>query len=144
VVIDHIHVPPHIAKISFKGRGVVGPAGEDDAGIGIASGFDKAEVLDIEFSVVGFLESRHADEFSFITEGPAVIGTHKVLGVAVISTDDTVSTVAAHIKEHVDFTLGITGYDDRILAHIGEEEIVGVGDQAFMADHQPSSPENIL
>ena len=139
-----VKIPPCIAEVGFEGRGVVGPAGEDNAGVDIDTGLNQAEVLDVEFAVVGFLESRYADEFSFITEGPTVVGTHEVLGVAVIGTDDTVSAVSAHVEEDVDFAFGITGYDNGILPHVGEEEVIGVGDQAFMADHEPGETEDFF
>ena len=101
-----VNVPPSVAEIGFEGRGVIGPAGEDNTGVDIDTSLNETEILDIKFTVVGFLEAGYADEFSLITEGPSVVGAHKVLGVAVIGTDDTVSAVPAHVKEDVDFALG--------------------------------------
>mgnify|MGYP005648249289 CR=1 FL=1 len=73
-----------------------------------------------------------------------MVGTHEILGVAVISTDDTISAVPAHVEENVDFALGITGYDNGVLAHVREEEIVGVGDQVYMTDENPGATKYIL
>ena len=139
-----IEIIPSVAEIGFKGRGVIGPAGEDNTGVDIDTSLNETEILDIKFTVVGFLEAGYADEFSLITEGPSVVGAHKVLGVAVIGTDDTVSAVPAHVEEDVDFAFGITGYDDGILPHVGEEEVVGIGDQIDMTNENPSATKNFF
>ncbi len=50
----------------------------------------------------------------------------------------------AHVQEGVDLALRVTGQDDGVLAHVGEEEVVGVGDEALVAEQQPSAAEDLL
>jgi hypothetical protein len=52
--------------------------------------------------------------------------------------------MTAHIEQRVELTVPVAGQDDRILAHIGVKEIVGLGNQALVSDHQPGTPENFL
>src|SRR5580704_3868401 len=40
--------------------------------------------------------------------------------------------------------LSVAGQDDRVFAHIGVEEIVDLGHQAIMPDHQPGAAEDLL
>src|SRR5204862_7950320 len=76
--------------------------------------------------------------------GPAVIGAHKALGVAVVDATHAVAAVAAHVQQRVQPALPVAGQDDRVFAHIGVKEIVGLGHQALMPDHQPGAPEDLL
>ncbi len=50
----------------------------------------------------------------------------------------------AHVEKRPDSPLGVTDENHRVLTHIGVEKVVGVGNQAFMANHEPSTAKNLF
>ena len=68
----------------------------------------------------------------------------KLARVAVVAAHHAVAAVPAHVQERVKPALAVAGQDDRVLAHVGVEEVVGLGDQALVADHQPGAAEDLL
>ena len=73
-----------------------------------------------------------------------MIGAHEAFGVAVVAAHHAVAAVAAHVQQRVQLALPVAGQDDRVLAHVGVEVIVGRGHQALVPDHQPGAPEDFL
>ncbi|MGB7025472.1 MAG: hypothetical protein WBD73_16905 [Candidatus Acidiferrales bacterium] len=139
-----IEIPAGVAEIGLEARRVPVPGREDDAGIGLDAGRDEAERGLVERAVIGFALARNVLQRTVVAVGPAVIGAHEPLGVAVVDATHAVAAVAAHIEQRVEPSLPVAGQDDRVLAHIRVKEIVGRGDQALVADHQPGTPENLL
>ena len=54
-----------------------------------------------------------------------------------------VAPVAAHVQEGTQVPATVAAQDHRLLALVGVEEVVGVGRQRLVADHQPSPPEHL-
>lgn len=48
------------------------------------------------------------------------------------------------IEQYLYFSLAVTGQDDGVGAHLGDEVIVGIGYQAFVTDEQPCFREDTL
>ncbi|PCJ74606.1 MAG: hypothetical protein COA56_12275 [Dehalococcoidia bacterium] len=44
----------------------------------------------------------------------------------------------------MDLALVVLGQDHRVLSHISVEEVVHLGDQAIVPDHQPGPSEDLL
>ena len=73
-----------------------------------------------------------------------MVGAHEVLGVAVVGADHPVAPVAAHVQEDVKLVLGVVGDDDGVLAHVRQKEVVGIGDETRVGQHEPGATENFL
>ena len=73
-----------------------------------------------------------------------MIGTEKVLSISYVCPDDRVAPVAAHVQEGMKLALTVAGQDHPVLTHVGVEEVIYLGNQAFVANHQPSSSEYLL
>jgi hypothetical protein len=136
--------PARVAQIRFEARGVLGPGREDDAGIGLDAGLDQTEGRSVERVVIGLGFAGDVFERAIVAVGPAVIGAHEALGVAIVDAAHAVAAVAAHVQERVEPALSVAGQDDRVLAHVGVKEIVDRRHQALVPDHQPGAPEDLL
>ena len=73
-----------------------------------------------------------------------MVGAGEVAGAALVGADDAVAPVAAHIQVSSQAALAVAAQDDRLLAHIGVEVIVGPRHQRLVADHQPGSSEDLF
>jgi hypothetical protein len=51
--------------------------------------------------------------------------------------------VPAHVQERVQPALAVAAQDDGVLAHVGVEEVVDLGHQALVPDHQPGAAEDL-
>ena len=73
-----------------------------------------------------------------------MVGAGEVPRVALVGANDPVAPVPAHIQEGPQFPLAVAAQDDRLLAHVGMEVIVHIGNQRFVAYHQPGPPEDLF
>ena len=143
--IEHgVEIPARVAQIGLEARGVLGPGGKDDPGVGLHAGLDETKGRPVERVVVGLGLAGDVLEGAVVAVSPAVIGAHEAFGVAVVAAHHAVAAVAAHVQQRVQLALSVAGQDDRVLAHVGVEVIVGRGHQALVPDHQPGAAEDLL
>jgi len=73
-----------------------------------------------------------------------MIGTDEGRGIADIGPAQPVAAVAADVEKGADLPRAVPHHQDRVLAHVGTEEVAGVGDLALVAQKQPATGEDPL
>ena len=139
-----VQQPPRVAQVVVQAGRAVVPGGEHDAGVGVDPRLNQAQAVAVQRAVVGLLVAGHVFQRALVGEGPAVVGAGEVAGVAHVGADDAVAPVPAHVQVGAQAAPAVAAEDHRLLAHVGVEEIVGVGNQRLVADHEPGPPEYLL
>ena len=52
--------------------------------------------------------------------------------------------MSADVEEGVDLAGAVAHHQHRVLAHVGGEEVAGVGDLCLVAEEEPAAGENLL
>ena len=73
-----------------------------------------------------------------------MIGAGEARGIAGIGAAQAVATVAADIEKRMHGAGTVAHDKHRVLAHIGREEIAGLGDLALMAQKEPAARKDAL
>src|SRR5271156_4046679 len=142
---EHVEIPLHLAEIIVQRRCRGVESGEPQPLVIVELRYwSKAPVLAIQFVVVGLLQIRHASEPPVIAVGPAVIGAGKGGGIAGIGAAQPVATMTAYIQKSVNLPRCIAHHQNRVLAHIGGEEIARLRDLALVAQIEPAAGEDPL
>src|SRR5262249_14648722 len=105
---------------------------------------DEAPTLAVDLAVIGFLDEGHADQPAVVAIGPAVIGAGEAGSVAGIGAAQAIAAMAADVQERTDLPLGAAHPQDRILAHVGAEEVPRAWDLTFVAEEEPAAGEDPL
>src|SRR5271156_1919752 len=140
-----VDVPGHLAEILAQRRRLGIKGGKVQALVALQPCDGRqTPALAVQLAVIGFLEVRHADQAAVIAVGPTVIGTGKGGGVAGIRPTQPVAAVPADIEKRVDLAGTVAYHQNRVLAHIGREEIARLGDLALVAQEKPAAGKNPL
>src|SRR6516164_798655 len=96
---------------------------------------DRAEApaLALQLAVISFLEIRHPDQPPVIAVGPAVIGAGEGRGIAGAGATQPVAAMAADVEERAHLATRVAHDENRVLTHIGREEVAGLRDLALVA-----------
>ena len=73
-----------------------------------------------------------------------MVSAGEIAGVAGIGAHNPVAPVPAHIQESPQIAPPVAAQNHRLLAHIGMEKVVGLGNQRLMPEHQPGPPEHLF
>src|SRR5216117_3553745 len=73
-----------------------------------------------------------------------MVRTSKKLGIAAIRAAHAVAAVAAQVQKSSDAPAQVAPQDDRLLAHIGGNEVARIGNFALMAEIEPAAGEEAL
>ena len=142
---QRVQVPGHGAQVVQQWWGTRVEGGEDQALVAVQLGHrDEAPLGLVQLVVVGVLQVGHGGQLPVGAEGPAVVGADEGACVAVIGAAETVAPVAADVQEGVDPALPVAGDEDGVLAHVGGEEVAGVGDLGLVAKEEPAAGKNLL
>ena len=139
-----IQQPPGVAQVVVQAGSAAVPGGEHDAGVGVHPCLHQAQEVAVQRAIVCFLVPGHVFQLALVGVGPAVVGAGEVAGIAHVGADDAVAPVAAHVQVGPQAAPPVATEYDRLLAHVGVEEVVGIGHQGLVADHQPGPPEHFL
>ena len=120
------------------------PVGEHKPLVGFDPGLTRAPFGLVQDFAEGPLLERHADEISGDIVRPAMVAARKVLGVAVILAAQLHAAMPALVQEDLDRSVLLANHDDRVLAHVGRQEIAGLSHMRFMAKKQPGTSEDHL
>ena len=119
--------------------------GEYQPLVGVELGYrDEAPLGLVELVVVGVLKVGDRLQIAVGVVGPAVVGTDERAGVAVVSAAEAVAAMAADVQESVDLALPVASDQHGVLAHVGGEEVAGVGELGLVAEEEPAACENLL
>ena len=142
---EGVEVPGHLAEVVEEGRGFGVEGGEVEAAIVVDLGDGhEAPLGGVEFVVVGLLETGDGDELAVGAVGPAVVGADEGGGVAGVGAADAVAAVSTDVEEGVNLAGGVAGDEDGVLAHVGGEEVAGVGYLGLVAEEEPAAGEDAL
>src|SRR6266705_6443868 len=73
-----------------------------------------------------------------------MVRTSKKLGIAAVRPAHTVAAVAAQVQKSSEAPGQVAPQDDRLLAHIGGNEVARIGNFALMAEIEPAAGEEAL
>src|SRR5947209_6747921 len=106
------------------------------------AGLDEPPLLLVQRPVVRRLVAGDALQLSVRGVRPAVVSAGERRGVALVVTAHRHAAVAARIQQHPDLARSIAHHDDRLAAHLRQEEIARLGDLAGVPDEEPGALEN--
>lgn len=86
---------------------------------------------------------RHLHQAAIGRVAPAMVRTAKDRGVPCIIAADLHPPVPTGVQEHMQLALPVTGEDHRLIAHLGDEVVIRVGDLAFVANEEPGAGEDL-
>ena len=142
---EHVEVPGGVAEVVQQRRCVGVEGGENQALVAVQLGHrGEAPLGLVQLAVVGVLEVGNGLEGAVVAESPAVVGADKRGGVSGVGAAEPVAAVAADVQEGSDLAGPVADDQHRVLAHVGGEEIAGVGDLCLVAEEQPAAGKDLL
>ena len=142
---EYVEIPGGGAEVFQQGRRVRVEGGEDEALVDVELGHGNEAPLGlVQLVVVGVLQVGDGLQRAVVAEGPAVIGADEGGGVAVVGAAEAVAAVAADVQERADLAGAVAHHQHRVFAHVGGEEVAGVGNLRLVAEQEPAAGENLL
>ncbi|MDT4872777.1 hypothetical protein FQZ97_1079820 [compost metagenome] len=122
----------------FQG-GAVGcqRAEHESSVVGHSRHLGQPQLLALVFRVAG--REGIAAQAAVVCEGPAVVVAGEGAGVAPVRIAHPITTVRAAIVYQVDLAVAVAGHQHRFRADGLHDEVVGIGDLAFVADVYPGA-----
>src|SRR5262249_10271042 len=140
-----VEIPRHRAQILRQRRRLRIEGGEDQSAVAVELRHrHETPFAAVEFAKIEFFELRDADQASVVAVGPAVIGAGKTSGVARGGAAQTVAAMPADIQEGMDLAVTVADHQNRVLAHIGSDEVAGLRNLALMAQKQPAPGKDLF
>ncbi|MNZ82499.1 hypothetical protein D3C78_1011970 [compost metagenome] len=147
LVDDHVDDLRRLAQVLDQRRHVRVQAAEQETAIGLETR-DLGQVmgaLAVEaFRIAGLGRVLHLQQLAGVVEGPAVERAGIGGTVAALVPAEHGALVAAGVDEGVEHAVLVARDEDRLTAHHGGQEVVLLGDLAFVGEIQPVAFEDVL
>ena len=143
VVVQHgVHVPGHVAERVTQRDRLRVPGPEDQALVRLdVRHLDQTPVGDREGVGVAILVGD-TDELALEVVGPAVIGAGEVPGLPEVRAADPGPTVPARVEVGAQVAVLVQGDNDRVLTHVGGEEVAGLVELVHVGQEEPARGED--
>src|SRR5215470_11205036 len=134
------------AHVVLKGGRLGVPSGPDGAVVVAQLGdLVQAPLALVQRLVVGFVVVGHPHQSPIGIVAPAMEGTGKDQGIAVVIAADLHALVAAGVEEGVEALVApVPHQNDLLFPHTGDYEIAGIGDLALVTQEEPAAGEDLL
>ncbi|MNN31525.1 hypothetical protein D3C81_1452160 [compost metagenome] len=147
LVDDHVDDLRRLAQVLDQRRYIGIQAAEQEAAIGLETG-DLGQVVRAfaveAFRIASLGRVLHLQQLAGVVEGPAVERAGVGGAVAALVPAEHGALVAAGVEEGVEHAVLVARDEDRLAAHHGGQEVVLLGDLAFVGEIQPVAFEDVL